>query len=896
MVGWKTLKEFIEAHTVEKGCDFTHTSLSSPASSFYVPAEHLEQFYKLYEEAIKKGEDLHITEKNRHIGPVVVDLDLRWPLPVPVVPLTEGVEGEIQAEIQPQEKAYEKLYNLPVIQSIVQIYAESIQSFLTPKQNYDIYVMEKPGPTVYKQLLKDGIHLVVPDIVTKASVKHLIRRDVLSKLKPIMDSIGVSNPIHDVVDESIIERNNWFMYGSKKRGSEPYTVSHVYQVDYTNVSGGGIEEKEADEKSKEEIKEKGARLFSIRNKHREVPINAAAQKKIDEFEAKEEEARRNLIVNKKIVGTEVNQKVNYYENIEQIERLVDLLSHDRVDRYDDWMRLGWCLRNIDNRLVDKWEQFSSHSRKYKTGECARVWIRMREGGLGIGSLHLWAKADNPTGYAELMKTDLKNLLYQSTSGTEYDVAKVVHQLYQHDFVCGSYKHKCWYEFRNHRWVITDTGVGLRVKLSDDVWKKYKEESVEYTHRAVSTTNNQDQQKAEEISKKLMEISYKLRKSSFKENVMKECSELFYVDKFEERLDSNTHLIGFLNGVYDLERHEFRNGRPDDYISFCTWTNYMAYDPTHSVSVDVNAYLEQVLTNNAVRDYVLKLFATFVSGQIKEQKFYIWTGSGSNSKSKLVELFEKSMGDYCCKFPITLLTQKRTASNAANSELARAKGKRFACLQEPGEDERINIGLMKELSGGDKIMARALFKEPIEFYPQFKMLLLCNQLPHVPSDDGGTWRRIRVVEFTSKFVEVPNPEDPNEFPIDYSLGERMEGWYEYFSSLLIHMYRKYQIEGLTEPAEVMRCTTEYKSQNDHMSHFILTHLEKKDGAFIPLDELHTELRGWLKNDSIPIRLMSKPDLDRYLSKNLTKSTMHNHVRGYKGYQLRSTFPANATLGD
>lgn len=873
MLVWKTLKEFIDAHTVEKGCDFTHTSLSSPASSFYVPSEHLESFYKLYEEAVSKGEDLYVTEKNRHIGPLLVDLDLRWALPE---------DGQAPAN---------KLYNVTFINQIVKIYAEAILAFLTPADDFCLYVMEKPGPVAVKALLKDGIHIVVPNIVTKASVKHLLRREVMTKLKPVMESIKVTNPIHDIVDESIIERNNWFMYGSKKRGSYPYKVTHIYRVD---PSDGSVYVVEAEDEKEQEST--WIRLFSIRNKHREVPVKSDVQKKIDDYEAKEEESRRNAIVFKKIVGTEVNQKVNHYENIEQIEKLVDLLSPDRADRYDDWIRLGWCLRNIDNRLVDKWERFSSTSRKYRAGECGRVWIRMREGALGIGSLHLWAKSDNPAGYAELIKTDLKNLLYQSTSGTEYDVAKVVHQIYQHDYVCGSYKHRCWYEFKNHRWVLTDTGVSLRLKLSHEVWMKYKEESVEYTHRAMSTQNAQDQQKAEETAKKLMEISYKLRKSSFKENVMKECSELFYSDKFEEKLDSNTHLIGFLNGVYDLEKHEFRDGRPDDFISFCTWTNYHPYDPNNKVSQDVEEYLAQVLTNKSVRDYVLKLFSTFISGQIKEQKFYIWTGSGSNSKSKLVELYEKSMGDYCCKFPITLLTQKRTASNAANSELARAKGKRFACLQEPSEDERINIGLMKELSGGDKIMARAMYKEPIEFYPQFKMLLLCNHLPHVPSDDGGTWRRIRVVEFTSKFVESPNPEDPNEFPIDYSLSEKMDGWYEYFSSLLVHMYRRYQIEGLSEPAEVMKCTTDYKSQNDHMSHFLMTHVEKKEGAFLTLDETHAELRGWIKEDGIPLRLMSKPDLDRYLSKHLAKCTTHNHARGYKGYQLKSSFAANNALGD
>ena len=58
---------------------------------------------------------------------------------------------------------------------------------------------------------------------------------------------------------------------------------------------------------------------------------------------------------------------------------------------------------------------------------------------------------------------------------------------------------------------------------------------------------------------------------------------------------------------------------------------------------------------------------------------------------------------------------------------------------------------EKLTGNDKIIARALFKEPVEFSPQFKMLLMCNDLPNIPSNDDGTWRRLEVVDFVSRFV-------------------------------------------------------------------------------------------------------------------------------------------------
>ena len=126
----------------------------------------------------------------------------------------------------------------------------------------------------------------------------------------------------------------------------------------------------------------------------------------------------------------------------------------------------------------------------------------------------------------------------------------------------------------------------------------------------------------------------------------------------------------------------------------------------------------------------------------------------NGKSLLVDLFQECLGDYSCVLPITLLTENRAKAGQAQPELFVTKGKRFAVLQEPDTKTAIQVGLLKELTGGDKIIARTLFKEPIEFKPQFKMILTCNDLPKLPPHDQGTWRRVRATEFVSKFTSFP----------------------------------------------------------------------------------------------------------------------------------------------
>lgn len=852
------LQKFLLRHMVAKGNAFTHTSLGKPFGSFYIPSDNVNDFYKVYTEALEANEEIYLTEKHRHISPFLIDLDFRFSL---------------NGEETPSRK-----YSTDDIKEILSVYGDEIKKYFEVDTPIYMYVMEKPHPTIAQKRIKDGIHIVIPEIVSKPALMYIIRQNVIQKLKHVFERMGALNNVDEIVDEAVIERNNWLMYGSRKPGGDAYKLTDIYEF---NMHTGEIEV--VTDQMSFTLQDLVIEM-SIRNKHEETPIKGAKMPEVHEYNNVLDTRRRKMETSRSIIAEERNNSQNEYHNIEEVHKLVDILSDSRANNYNDWIRLGWCLRNIDYRLLDKWNEFSKKSPKFRDGECESIWNNMKLGGLGIGTLHMWAKNDNIDKYNEVVRIELRKLIYESKTATHHDVARVVHYMFQYEYVCTSIKNKFWYEFRNHRWIPTDCAFSLRLKLSNEVWKEYMAAARDLSHAATQKTDVSEQDKCQEFAKKMIEIAQKLKTTSFKDNVMKESAELFYREKFEEKLDASVNLVGFENGVYDLDSSDFREGRPDDYISFSTGVNYRPYDPSHKHIIGIRNYMAQVLTKPQVREYVLKLFASFLHGSVKDQKFYIWTGSGSNSKSKLVELFEKAFGDYCCKFPITLLTQKRVASNAANSELARAKGKRFASLQEPSEDEKLNIGLMKELSGGDKVMARSLFKEPIEFLPQFKMILLCNHLPHVPSDDGGTWRRIRVVEFTSKFVE--NPVEENEFPIDFELSSKLEAWKEHFMSMLLEYYKLYKTEGITEPEDVLACTREYKRQNDHLADFIHNCVEKKDGGFLTLNDAFSELKSWAKEDNIQMKIPTKAELEKYLSKNLAKCVCGNNVKGYKGYRLKN----------
>lgn len=257
----------------------------------------------------------------------------------------------------------------------------------------------------------------------------------------------------------------------------------------------------------------------------------------------------------------------------------------------------------------------------------------------------------------------------------------------------------------------------------------------------------------------------------------------------------------------------------------------------------------------------------------------------NGKSKLLELFNFAFGEYCGTFPVTLFTGKRAQSNAATPEVAASKGKRFMQVDEPEDGANINVGLMKNYTGGDKINARSLFKEPVEFKPQFKIVLVCNDLPKVPPYDGGVWRRLEVVEFISKFVD--DPKEEYEFPRDNDLKDKLENWKETFMSILLHYYKIYKKEGLTAPDEVTKFTKEFQKDCDIYSDFISQRLDQTSDLTIGIkpSEIFREFKVWHAENNIAGRVISHKELMVYLEKRFTKKIVTNEI--VKGFQLKKS---------
>jgi P4 family phage/plasmid primase-like protien len=260
--------------------------------------------------------------------------------------------------------------------------------------------------------------------------------------------------------------------------------------------------------------------------------------------------------------------------------------------------------------------------------------------------------------------------------------------------------------------------------------------------------------------------------------------------------------------------------------------------------------------------------------------------GSNGKTTHIDLISRALGDYYSKLPVSVITEKRKSSSAATPELANKKGIRFIDLEEPECDDKINVGVMKELTGQNKIMARPLFEEPIEFMPQFQLCLICNELPKIPSNDGGTWRRVRVIPFEQQFVD--KPEKPNQHKKDPNLREKLKKWIQPYMWLLINEYYpiyKHDSFSLDKiaPRKVTDHTNKYKEDSNFFLEFINDCVEINNDYSSEIDDVWNHFKLWYEN-----AYDKKPPPQKKIKEFLKSNNYKLEKSKVYGFRLKDTY--------
>jgi len=275
-------------------------------------------------------------------------------------------------------------------------------------------------------------------------------------------------------------------------------------------------------------------------------------------------------------------------------------------------------------------------------------------------------------------------------------------------------------------------------------------------------------------------------------------------RFEE-FDADPRKLSCRSGVIDLTTGEVEPHNPKDLM---LRQAPVSSDPAAECPTFLR-FLDRIFANDPeLIGFLQRAIGYSLTGEVGEQCLFVLVGNGANGKSTLVGVLQDLLGDYAQQTPMETLMV--TKSSGVGNDIARLRGARFVAAVEAEAGHRLAEAKIKQLTGGDRVAARFLYKEHFEFEPQFKLWLATNQLPVINETQEAIWRRFRVIPF-----EVTIPEGER----DPALPEKLRAELPGILNWAIEGCFQWQRGGLRPPAKVSNATRAYRVEMDVVAQFI-----------------------------------------------------------------------------
>ena len=273
------------------------------------------------------------------------------------------------------------------------------------------------------------------------------------------------------------------------------------------------------------------------------------------------------------------------------------------------------------------------------------------------------------------------------------------------------------------------------------------------------------------------VSSKLTKTAHLEKLgnlqfLKGCVELCQVHlfdaNFDETLDVNTNLVAFDDGWLFERGVGYRETRPGDRVSKTVGYAHTAVTATTRHD-DARQFFASLFPEAEMEDYMLRILAAALfNAPIGE--FYLLVGGGSNGKTVMMSLLKRAFGAYFKDLPHQVITQVQKDSEAPSPQLACTQGCRLCNTAEPSESDTIQTSRLKLLAGNGRLTIRQLYKQPVDVFVRFKLLMSVNDVPDLSSSGNSVAWRFRMLPFQITFTDHPSGEHERQANSEYESDE------------------------------------------------------------------------------------------------------------------------------
>lgn len=307
------------------------------------------------------------------------------------------------------------------------------------------------------------------------------------------------------------------------------------------------------------------------------------------------------------------------------------------------------------------------------------------------------------------------------------------------------------------------------------------------------------------------------------------------------LDTQANLLNCRNGILDLETLELKPHDPDLLIS--KRANFF-YDPS-AESPLFSRFLDDIMMNDHEKiGYIQTLLGSSMLGMNSAEEFYMFYGNTTrNGKSTLLGIIQYLMGDYACSIrPESLAQSKEVSGRSASGDIARLHGIRFLQCSEPPKRMKLNVELVKTLTGGDIVTARHLYERDFDFLPVFTLFMNTNYLPVVLDNSLFTSGRVKIIEFNRHF-------EPDEQDTRLKQKLRTANNLSGIANWMIQGLRQYHQNGdrFIVPKSVVKATNDYKDKSDKIKAFFSDRMIEDQKCSVTAKAVYDEYSQWCREN-------------------------------------------------
>lgn len=535
-------------------------------------------------------------------------------------------------------------------------------------------------------------------------------------------------------------------------------------------------------------------------------------------------------------------------------------SHSEADMALANILAFWCAKDYtqmdsifrqSNLYRDKWDE----KRKNSTYGEQTLFKAINE----ANNIYTPKEEKEPLRYAlsHIFDTKEKELEYQIRSYDDTGNADRFVDRYGNLYKF-SYVEKKFYIYDGTKWTIDDRG-SIR-KLIDEMIESMKNEKIIHSEEI-----------PEEDAKEFFQKFYKkTRGTQSKKNITDELKHRRPVTP--DSFDKDDMLLNVSNGYIDLTSRELYKHDIDKMFSQKANTDY-SEKMQPSVWLD---FLNDIFAGDKeVIRYIQKALGYSLTGSTREQVMFILHGKGRNGKSIFVETIAEILGDYSNNMQAKSLMVKK--NDNVNTDIARLSKARFVTSSEPNEGFRFDEGLIKQITGGDKVTARFLYAEEFEYTPKFKIWVSTNHKPIIRGTDDGIWRRLILIPF-----EVQIPEEKVDKDLKYKLLREAPAILNWMTEGA-YMWMQ---EGLNMPEKLKNAGKTYRTEMDVIEQFIEEKCRRIEGGKAIANELYETYKKWADDNNE--YKMDKNKFGKKMKEKFDNKRMNTGVN-YFGIEIVQTYP-------